>query len=172
MIVNVCSTWICLGWHGASIDHVEMFAHLLSGQIHCRDASLNINWSMSATPWFQHISTTVSGVQNHTKSKFEDVAHEPQISADAKFTLETRLLNQLLPGYPRVNWHRSGKKTQYNSPKETIAFPHLWKRWPSSQRLNRLVAVVTNKGEGHLSSAARARQGQRQALFFGYPRVI
>lgn len=57
------------------------------------------------------------------------------------------------------------KKTWYNCPKETIAFPHLWKRLPSSQRLNRLVAIVTNKGEGHLSSAARARQGQRQALF-------
>ena len=157
--VNVCSTWICLGWHGGSIDHVEMFAHFLSGQIHSRDASLNITWSMSATPWFKHISTTVSGVQNHTKSKFEDVAHEPQLSADAKFTLETRLLTHLLPGY--------GKKTLYNCPKETIAFPHLWKRLPSSQRLNRLVAIVTNKGEGHLSSAARARQGQRQALFLG-----
>ena len=110
-------------------------------------------------PIFKHFWTTVSGVQNHTKSKFEDVAHEPQLSADAKFTLETRLLTHLLPGY--------GKKTWYNCPKETIAFPHLWKRLPSSQRLNRLVAIVTNKGEGHLSSAARARQGQRQALFLG-----
>ena len=113
-------------------------------------------------PIFKHFWTTVSGVQNHTKSKFEDVAHEPQLSADAKFTLETRLLTHLLTGYGK-------KKTWYNCPKETIAFPHLWKRLPSSQRLNRLVAIVTNKGEGHLSSAAtaRARQGQRQALFFG-----
>ena len=31
--VNVCNTWICLGWHCRSIDHVEMFLEFLSGQL-------------------------------------------------------------------------------------------------------------------------------------------